>query len=299
MLLEPGQQVFSTRGRTADSFQDYRAAREGQHFAGPVVVLANRGSASAAEIVAGAIQDHDRGLIVGETTFGKGVVQTIYPVRDAGLALTTAKYYTPSGRSIQRDFDSFFSYVHPTNVEETETGAPDASAPAPPSTPPDDREVFFTDAGRKVYGGGGIVPDHFVHLGEYSPTLARLVGNQAFFQFAVQYLSDKDDQAAAARAFDPDAATLEHFRTFVLEHEWVDADDLDTALADPTDRRDIQVGLRFQVLSAGVSLNAGYKVFTETDAQVQAGLGLFPEAARLQASVHDGATTPAHTAELP
>ena len=85
----------------------------GLHFKGPVVVLVNRGSASAAEIVAGAVQDHDRGLVVGEVTFGKGVVQTVYPVRDTGLALTTAKYYTPSGRCIQRDFDSFFSYIFP------------------------------------------------------------------------------------------------------------------------------------------------------------------------------------------
>jgi carboxyl-terminal processing protease len=153
LLLEPGQEVFSTKGRTTDSYQDYRASRDGLHFKGSVVVLVNRGSASAAEIVAGTLQDHDRGLVVGETTFGKGVVQTIYPVRDAGLALTTAKYYTPSGRCIQRDFDSFFDYVHPR--EES-----DVSPLAPRPTPPPGAHVYFTDSGRhhpRPRGPGGRV----------------------------------------------------------------------------------------------------------------------------------------------
>jgi carboxyl-terminal processing protease len=280
-LLEPGQEVFSTKGRTADSFQDYRAARDGLHFQGPVVVLVNRGSASAAEIVAGAVQDHDRGLVVGENTFGKGVVQTIYPVRDAGMALTTAKYYTPSGRCIQRDFDSFFDYIHPKED-------PEPSATAPRPTPSPGTHIYYTDSGRKVYGGGGITPDQEIREGEYSERVARLLGNSAFFQFAVGYLVDKADKTAAARAFVVDDGTLKTFRTMVVDKKWLPPDEADAALADPTDRRDIGINLRSEVLNAGVSLTAGYQAFIEGDEQVQVALKAFDEAAKLQARARPG-----------
>jgi len=289
LLLSPGQQVFSTKGRTADSFQDYRAARDGLHFEGPVVVLVNRGSASAAEIVAGAIQDHDRGLVVGEVTFGKGVVQTVYPVRDTGLALTTAKYYTPSGRCIQRDFDSFFSYVHPGN-DEDEAGQPGAGGaptpapnPTPTPTPQPVGNVFFTDAGRKVYGGGGIVPDHHERLDQYSEHLARLLGQSAFFHAAVEYLADKPDKAAAARAFTVTPEVIASFRARVIADKWLPEAEIDHALADSGDRHDIDVALRAEVLNAGVSLSEGFRAFTGSDTQVQAALKLFDEAAKLQA----------------
>jgi carboxyl-terminal processing protease len=275
MLLDAGQQVFSTKGRTADSFQDYRAARDGLHFSGPLVVLVNRGSASASEIVAGAIQDHDRGLVVGEVTFGKGVVQTIFPVRDSGLALTTAKYYTPAGRCIQRDYDSFFSYVHPGDLDNPETAPVGHPEPAGP--------VFFTDAGRKVFGGGGIVPDHEARLAQYSEHLARLVGNSAFFQFAVAYLADKEDKAEAARSFSVTPEALQRFRDRVIAEKWLTPEDLDAAMANPTDRRDIEVTMQTEVLNAGLSLTDGYRALTAADEQIQAALKLFDEAAKLQA----------------
>ncbi len=286
LLLDPGQEVFSTKGRTADSFQDYRVAPDGLHFSGPLVVVVNRGSASAAEIVAGAVQDHDRGILVGETSFGKGVVQTIYPVRDSGLALTTAKYYTPSGRCIQRDFDSFFDYVHVR-------AAGDAKEPAAQPKGP----VFLTDSGRKVFGGGGITPDHEVRIRDYSERVARLVGNSAFFHFGIAYLADKPDKAAAARAFTVNEDVIKAFRKRVVDEKWLPAADIDAALADPGDRRDIDATLRFEILNAGVSLNAGYRAILETDEQVQAALKLFDEAARLQAGVRER-PKPAQTAGL-
>ncbi|HUK14566.1 MAG TPA: S41 family peptidase [Thermoanaerobaculaceae bacterium] len=297
MLLEPGEEVFSTKGRTADSFQDYRASHDGLHFQGPVVVLINRGSASAAEIVAGAIQDHDRGIIVGETSFGKGVVQTIYPVRDAGLALTTAKYYTPSGRCIQRDFDSFFEYVHPQEAPEATppagaTPTPNAARPVPGGTSP----VYYTDSGRKVFGGGGITPDHEVHLGEYSERLVRLIANSAFFHNAVTYLADKPDKAAAASAYVVTPEVLKAFRDRVVTEKWLPAAHIDAALADPVDRREIEIGLRAEVLNSAVSLTEGYRVLLESDEQVQAGLKYFDEAAKLQVRAHLGKTSPAKTA---
>jgi carboxyl-terminal processing protease len=290
ILLDPGQEVFSTKGRTADSFQDYRASRDGLHFQGPLVVLVNRGSASAAEIVAGAVQDHDRGLLVGEPTFGKGVVQTIYPVRDAALALTTAKYYTPSGRCIQRDFDSFFDYVHPREAADATPPAPGEVRPpaAPRPTPSPDSKVYYTDSGRKVYGGGGITPDYEVRPGEYSERVARLLGNSAFFNFAVAYLADKPDKAAAARAFVADESALKALRTRAVAEKWLPQEDMDAALADLTDRREIEIGLRAEVLNVGVSLTEGYRMFTESDEQIQTALKLFDEAAKLQAKARVG-----------
>ncbi|MGE5235935.1 MAG: S41 family peptidase [Acidobacteriota bacterium] len=282
-VLQPGQQVFSTKGRTADSFQDYRAARDGLHFSGPVVVLVNRGTASAAEIVAGAIQDHDRGLLVGEVTFGKGVVQTIYPVRDAGLALTTAKYYTPSGRCIQRDFDSYFTYVR--HVEEDDGQA----APGPANGKLPVGPAFLTDSGRKVYGGGGIVPDDDVKLSQYSERLVRIIANSGFFQFAVGYLANQPDKAKAAQAFAVTPAVVSSFRDLVISKKWLNPKEIDEALADPTDRRDIEINLRSEVLNAGVGLTAGYRVLSNSDEQVQAALKLFDQAAKLQAQAR-----PAH-----
>ena len=277
LLLEPGQEVFSTKGRTADSFQDYRVPQDGLHFTGPLVVLVNRGSASAAEIVAGAVQDHDRGILLGETSFGKGVVQTIYPVRDSGLALTTARYYTPSGRCIQRDFDSFFDYIHVRNGGDGSDTQPQPKGP-----------MFLTDSGRKVFGGGGIIPDHEAHIQEYSERLARLVGNSAFFHFAIAYLADKPDKPAAARSFAVTDDVIKAFRIRVVNEKWLPAADIDTALADSNDRREIDAALRFEILNAGVSLNAGYRAILDTDEQVQASLKCFDEAATLQAGARKG-----------
>ncbi len=284
VLLAGNQLIFTTRGRTADSFQDYRAAAAGPHFTGPLVVLVNRGTASAAEIVAGAVQDHDRGLVVGEVTFGKGVVQTIFPLRDSGLALTTAKYYTPSGRCIQRNFESFFDYVHPGDDGDLEPPTePQNAPPTPPEPPRGDAPVYLTDGGRRVFGGGGIVPDHRVGLAEVSDRVIRLVVNSAFFHFAVETLAEAADKEAAARAFEVTDAVLARFRDRVVAAGWLAADAMDAALADPAERADIANTLKAEVLNAGVSMAAGYEAATAADAQIQAALALFTEAAQLHA----------------
>src|SRR5580658_8215660 len=144
-FLKKGQVIVSHHGR-ASAEKVYKASHGNGGKDYPIVVLVNRGTASAAEIVAGAIQDHDRGLIVGETTFGKGLVQTVYPLSEnTGLALTTAKYYTPSGRLIQRDYNgvSLYDYYYERDADNSTAN----------------REVKLTDSGRTVYGGGGIKPD--------------------------------------------------------------------------------------------------------------------------------------------
>jgi carboxyl-terminal processing protease len=147
-FLQRGQGIVSHKGRAMPE-RGYSAKRGSQGRSYPVVILVDRDTASAAEIVAGALQDHDRAWILGERTFGKGLVQTVYPLPDnTGLALTTAHYYTPSGRLIQRDYSksSFFNYYWNRDA-------------AAKKTQPSQGEVAKTDAGRTVYGGNGITPD--------------------------------------------------------------------------------------------------------------------------------------------
>jgi carboxyl-terminal processing protease len=174
LFLKKGQLVVYTLGRAKRDEMKYFAEGESRFAEIPLVVLTSKHSASASEIVAGAIQDHDRGLIVGETTFGKGLVQTIMPLRNVrgyALALTTARYYTPSGRSIQRDYGStaFEDYVAPKERRGCdETGG----------------EAKLTDAGRKVYGGDGINPDYCVEPETLSKFVSSLVGRQVILGFA-------------------------------------------------------------------------------------------------------------------
>src|SRR5215472_10380578 len=144
-----GKMIVYTRGRIANSDQDYRASDDGEFTNIPIVLMANRSSASASEIVTGALQDHDRAYIVGETTFGKALVQSIYPISGrAGLALTTAHYYTPSGRLIQRPWDETFDEYQLYRLRDQDANRAHSAA-----------DMKRTDAGRPVYSGGGIEPD--------------------------------------------------------------------------------------------------------------------------------------------
>jgi carboxyl-terminal processing protease len=177
LFLKKGQLVVFTRGRTRRDESNYITEGESRFKDVPLVVLVSKHSASASEIVAGAIQDHDRGLIVGETTFGKGLVQTIMPLRNVrgyALALTTARYYTPSGRSIQRDYGAtaLEDYVAPKDRRTCdEVGG----------------EAKLTDAGRKVYGGDGITPDYCVEPETPSKFVGFLISRQAFLAFSRGY----------------------------------------------------------------------------------------------------------------
>ena len=191
-FLPRGEMIVYTRGRVANSAQEYRATRRGDYTALPIVVLVNRSSASASEIVSGALQDHDRALVVGETTFGKALVQSVYRIsNDAGLALTTGRYYTPSGRMIQRPWDgSFDEYLTYSLREQT------------PERPHTSSELKFTSAGRKVYSGGGIEPDKFMPgpVEGFAPSRfgRQLWARGAFANFADQFMAEGDTRFSAA-----------------------------------------------------------------------------------------------------
>ncbi len=152
LFLEQGAEVVATRGRAPDATHMYRDSRPQRWPKLPIVTLVNGGTASAAEIIAGALQDHDRALVVGTPTFGKGLVQSLYILSpETALKLTTARWFTPSGRTIQRDNKS----------EEDQVAAVTAAAEGKDSAAADSAPVFHTDAGRAVRGGGGIRPDLF------------------------------------------------------------------------------------------------------------------------------------------
>ncbi|MGH9442660.1 MAG: S41 family peptidase [Thermoanaerobaculia bacterium] len=265
MFLGKGQKIVSTRGRMPASNQDYRAEGRAEHYDGPLVVLVNRGSASASEILAGAIQDHDRGWIVGTTSWGKGLVQGVFPLSyGAGLALTTARYLTPSGRWIQRDYSDRAAYLFP-----------DANPPAA-GTPPADTRTFSTDAGRPVRAEGGITPDETVAVEAATEFERRLQAQGAFFTFAVDYVAA---HPAIGKDFTSSDAVREEFFRSVERQKIQSAGE-----AREDYRRDsarIDADLVTEVLTLRYGADEGWKRALRNDVQAQKALQAFPEAIRI------------------
>ena len=267
-FIDKDQMIVYTKGRTPDSFQEFRAPGKQERVNLPVVVLVNRGSASASEIVAGAIQDHDRGLVVGQTSWGKGLVQSVYTLQyGAGLALTTAKYYTPAGRNIQRDYTSVYDYY-----------IADEQAADGEEVPLTEREVFTTDTGRKVYGGGGITPDFIVKPEKLSRTTQLLEVKSAIFNYSVEYAAKNPE---LNKQIQVSPAMLETFVQFAAAKEVAPIVEIREALAKPVDRTYIIQALRSEIVAAKFGYDASYPVRLEGDEQVAKAISLFPEAEKL------------------
>ena len=267
-FLEKGQMVVYTKGRTADAAQDFVAPGKHRTLDVPVVVLVNRGSASASEIVAGAIQDHDRGLVVGETSWGKGLVQSVYSLQyGAGLALTTSKYFTPAGRNIQRDYSSFYDYYV---ADETGEGMEEI--------PLSRREQFKTDTGRVVYGGGGITPDVIVKQPELSRTTQVLEVRSAIFNYAVEYASKHPDLTTDLTVT---PEIVEEFVRYAAEKDIAPIDEIREAMSKPEDFKYVQRALKAEIVAAKFGFDASYRYRLQGDAQVEKALELFPEAQKL------------------
>ena len=278
-FLARGQMIVSTHGRIPNSNDEYRATEQGRYRDVALIVLVNRGSASASEIVTGAMQDHDRGLVVGETTFGKALVQSVYPISNAaGLALTTGRYHTPSGRMIQRPWDgSFDEYLTYSQRDQAATQVHQPS------------ELTYTDGGRKVYGGGGIEPDHFLPgpVEGFNPTrFSRLLKErQVFAGFAERFTREGDERPASksgakahkvAQRWQVTPELLTEFRDYLTELR-VKVDDA----ALKTDAEFIKAMIRFEVDVDLFSVAEARRNLTKVDPQAQAALGYFSEASQL------------------
>ena len=264
MFLEKNQLIVSHHGRASQDHR-YYAVRGNQGITVPLVILVNNNSASATEIVSGAVQDHDRGLIVGETTFGKGLVQTVQALSEnTGLALTTARYYTPSGRLIQRDYKSISLYQY-----HYERKVPDHPT-----------EIKLTDSGRQVTGGGGITPDIIVS----EPKLNKF--QQELFRFDVFYPAEAGvggftraylgDRPTITHDFSVDDNVMHEFRNYLSKHN------VRYAEADLAENQDwVKRKIKQEVFMSTFGMQDGFKVLLEADPQVQKAVDSVPQARAL------------------
>jgi len=289
-FLPRGKMIVYTRGRVANSDQDYRATDDGQFLDIPIVALANRNSASASEIVTGALQDHDRAYIVGETTFGKALVQSVYRISGgAGLALTTAHYYTPSNRLIQRPWDASFDEYLSYSLRDQ-----DANKPHNPA------DLRHTDAGRPVYSGGGIEPDKRVAgpIEGFNPSRfgRMLYARSTFANYAQKYAAEGDTritQRSTGRTlvkpnFAVDEAMVADYKAF-LQSERVKIED--DAFAKELEF--VKAMIRFEIDNAVFGIADARRHLIAVDPQAQAALQNFGEAQKLT-ELSKGARTKAH-----
>ncbi len=259
-FLEKNQLIVYHSGRHSRE-KRYSATKGNSGSEYPIVVLINRQTASAAEIVTGALQDHDRALVMGEPSFGKGLVQTVYPLSErTGLALTTARYYTPSGRLIQRDYSNVSLldyYVHPEQN----------------SSPHDD--LRHTDGGREVYGGGGITPDVRVTDTQLTPTQEKLRQRNAFFDFGKYYLGI---HKTIPRDFESANEVIEEFKRFLeMEKIRISDQDLQANLAFIKNR------IRVQLVGVIYGEDEAHRISIENDVLVQKALENMSQARELVA----------------
>ncbi len=259
--LDRGQTVVSHKGRAYPE-KPYlaRGSQYGENYA--MVVLVNSYSASAAEIVAGALQDHDRAWILGGVTFGKGLVQTVYPLPDnTGLALTTQHYYTPSGRLIQRNYSniSFLDYYYGKHPDQK-----------------DPMDVKQTDLGRTVYGGGGITPDEKYEPAKLDTFQIAVMRKNAFFGYSAAYFSSHDTKLP--KGWGPDEAVIEGFHDYLMKQG------VPFTEADWTrDHTWIRDEVKAEMYITAFSYEDHLRLLVEQDLEVQKAIDAMPKATDLLA----------------
>jgi len=272
LFLKPNELVLTSRGRTVPE-KVYRASELPRHYDLPIVVLVNGNTASAAEVLAAPLQEHDRAIIAGEPTYGKGVVQTVTELGEqTGLALTTGQYFTPSGRSIQRPLPgaalTFASLDQPSGprekIQEIAAGA-DSGLPA--QAGPAAARAFYTDNGRPVTPGGGITPDVAIPGRPIDPWLAFLNQRGYLTSYAEEYLTT---HGKVPESFEPPPemlanlrASLEHNRVRVPDEYW------------SKDQGYLKLRLKVELTNLVFGLARGDELETKGDPQAQQAADLF------------------------
>ncbi len=272
-FIDGNKKIVYTRGRRPETNEDFYSTDRNTHPKYPLLVLIDKGSASASEIVAGAIQDWDRGLIVGETSFGKGLVQNQIPMKDgSALRLTTAKYYTPSGRLIQRPYKNGLLDYYEEAYDDVDPNAISDSTK--------DKPVFYTSSKRKVYGGGGITPDVQIKTETLTKYTMDLVVNRSFFDFGSQYVSRHTDIAKDIHSFRDgfivNDSIINDFKAYTRKKDvkFVDSDfnkDIDY----------IKTMIKSEIARNLWDSESYYEFRMRGDKQVQEALRYFPEASKI------------------
>lgn len=292
-FLQRGQTILTQKGRNGFGDKSYESSNRNPDPI-PLVILVNGNTASASEIVAGAMQDHDRALIVGQTSFGKGLVQGIFPMEyGTGLTLTTAKYYTPSGRLIQRDYSNggFYDYYTRGGTLATEQ----KDEPTKPSGP-----ASKTDTGREVYGGGGIQPDEAIKARTIQPAQARL--RNPIFAFTRELVNGRIngfDNFKVQRGIDFEKrleasdfkVTEDLFKAF---KEFVAKDPSWKMTAQQLDRNKqfIELELRYNIVTAAYGRVTADQVLVSDDPQVAKAIDVMPKARELAMAAMSRRTQP-------
>jgi carboxyl-terminal processing protease len=263
-FLHKGQSIVSHHGRASSETKfTARKGERGPEY--PIVVLVNRGTASAAEILSGALQDHDRAVILGENTFGKGLVQAPFPVTGNGaLMLTIAKYYTPSGRLIQRDYEhrSFYEYYSRSEGHSNE------------------KDMKKTDGGRTVFGGDGITPDQRYFDSKLDNLQRQLLVRSTFFFYSPEYFATHAGQME--KSWTPDNAVLSDFKAYASQHkveftpeEW------------NKDHAWISERLREELFITAFSKEQSDRLVLENDPEVRRGVEALPSSKALLEKVKE------------
>ncbi len=270
LFLKLGSSVLTIRGR-AEPEKRYKTYPQKHLFSMPLVVLVNGETASAAEVLSAALEEHDRAVLAGEPTFGKGVVENIFPLSDkTGLALLIAQYFTPSGRSIQRSLPGTALATNDPGINKTSN--------------------FHTDDGRPVAAGGGIVPDVVIPARAIDPWLEFLNQGGRFTDFASQYLSI---HTGVGKSFEVDSNVLSDFRDFLIDQRirvpleyWVH------------DQAYLKLRIKTEIFNLVFGLRAGDQVKIEGDPQVQEALALFPKVSQILKGPKPGQDQAGQVAQL-
>ena len=263
-FLRKGQMILSHHGRaSAETKFIAKRGERGREY--PMVVLVNRGTASASEILAGALQDHDRAWILGENTFGKGLVQAPFPLSgSSALLLTIAKYYTPSGRLIQRD------YAHQGLIEYLSRGEGRSNV----------KDMRKTDSGRVVFGGDGITPDEHYESPKLTHLESQIAGRLLFFYFAPHFFATHDGHLA--KEWKPDAAVMDSFRAFLSQRG--------VAFTPAEFERDqpwIQDRLREELFITAFSKEESDRMILENDPEIHKAVDSLPSSKALLDKAHE------------